>query len=254
MGTSRLASIRYKTVILVILVSVLTVLTSISVSYMLTSREINHEIDHRVTAITEKLSAEVNGWMKEQSRYLTDIVETIEFNGMYDKDTLQKYVNDRTKNHTDTIAVFIGFEDKTFIEGSGASIPSDYNPKERDWYKDAIGKEEIVYSSPYLDANTNKIIISISKSIKNNGKHIGVVGIDISLDKLNEIITKESVDGSYAYLLDRVGNIVIHPNDSFKPKEDGLVNIQDINTPEIVDAVSSASKAGGSKIYWGNRL
>ena len=35
--------------------------------------------------------------MKEQSRYLTDIVETIEFNGMYDKDTLQKYVNVRTK-------------------------------------------------------------------------------------------------------------------------------------------------------------
>ena len=53
MGTSRLASIRYKTVILVIPVSVLTVLISISVSYMLTSREINHEIDHRVTAITE---------------------------------------------------------------------------------------------------------------------------------------------------------------------------------------------------------
>lgn len=74
--------IRLKTVTMVILISVATIITSIVSSYMLTSSELSHEIDNRVTAVTEKLSAEVDGWMVEKSIYLNDIVETIEFKDM----------------------------------------------------------------------------------------------------------------------------------------------------------------------------
>ena len=51
---------------MVILISVATIITSIVSSYMLTSSELSHEIDHRVTAVTEKLSAEVDGWMVKE--------------------------------------------------------------------------------------------------------------------------------------------------------------------------------------------
>ena len=51
---------------MVILISVATTITSIVSSYMLTSSELSHEIDHRVTAVTEKLSAGVDGWMVKE--------------------------------------------------------------------------------------------------------------------------------------------------------------------------------------------
>ena len=51
---------------MVILISVVTIITSIVSSYMLTSSELSHEIDYRVTAVTEKLSAEVDGWMVKE--------------------------------------------------------------------------------------------------------------------------------------------------------------------------------------------
>lgn len=237
-------SIRLKTVFLVILVSVATILTSIIASYMTTSKEITHEIEHKVIAVTEKVSAEVDGWMKEQSRYITDIVDTIEFSELYSGDKLLQYVTNKTQEQSDVIAVYTGFEDKLFVDGSGDEAPEGYDPTSRDWYKDTINKEGVVYSSPYLDAMSGKMIITISKAVMKDGSPVGVVGMDITLDKINEIIAKESVDGSYAYLLDRVGNIVIHPNKDYQPTEDALVNIQNINAPQLVDAVSSASVSG----------
>ena len=86
--------IRLKTVTMVILISVATIITSIVSSYMLTSSELSHEIDNRVTAVTEKLSAEVDGWMVEKSIYLNDIVETIEFKDMNNSGKIIKMEGD----------------------------------------------------------------------------------------------------------------------------------------------------------------
>lgn len=44
-----------------------------------------------------------------------------------------------------------------------------------------------MYSSPYLDPNT-KMIITIAKPIKKDGKSIGVLAIDITLDYIKNSV------------------------------------------------------------------
>ena len=236
--------IRLKTVTMVILISVATIITSIVSSYMLASSEFSHEMEHRVTAVTEKLSSEVDSWMVGKSIYLNDTVEAIEFNNMYDHEKLLKYVTMKTEDQEDILSVYVGFKDKQFTEGSGAVLPEGYDPTQRGWYTEALSTEGVVYSAPYLDANTNKMIVSLSKAVKKNGTIIGVAGMDISLGKLNEIISKETDENSEAYLLDRTGNIIIYPDEAFNPTENELINIKEINVPQLVDAVTSASKSG----------
>ena len=47
--------------------------------------------------------------------------------------------------------------------------PEDYDPISRDWYQTTVaGKGEVVIVSPYVDAQTGKVIISIGKSLSDN--------------------------------------------------------------------------------------
>src|SRR5699024_1599981 len=120
------------------------------------------------------------------------------------------------------------FSDKYFIDGSGWIPESDYDPRARDWYVEAIGNDDFYISEPYVDARTGDMIITISKAFKALDGMEGVISTDISIDYLVGLISQVEVgEGSYALLIDDKNNIVSHPNDEFKPTEDGFTNIEE---------------------------
>jgi len=68
---------------------------------------------------------------------------------------------------------------------AGGILPEDFHPENRDWYIRAKNRPGIVWSSPYIDASTQKPVITLSVSVRRpNGSFAGVTGIDIHLPDL----------------------------------------------------------------------
>lgn len=64
------------------------------------------------------------------------------------------------------------------------------------------------------------MIITIAKPIKKDGKSIGVLAIDITLDYIkNSVEQATPVEKSYGFLLDKDNNFIVHRNREFQPKD-----------------------------------
>lgn len=75
---------------------------------------------------------------------------------------------------------------------------SDYDPRTRDWYKDAMIKQSTILTDIYTDDTTGGLMVSVASPIGNQG----VVAGDISLDVLNDIISQVDFPGAVLLVLD----------------------------------------------------
>lgn len=153
----------------------------------------------QVTAITVEYmmqggasSEEIENFLKEESR---------------------RYMEDIDKNFTGIYGVFRG----DYIDGIGWVPNADYVPYEREWYiaaMKAAGKPTIV--SPYLDAQTNTIMISVSKLLYDGES---VISFDIKMDQIQIITQNIHIDSmGYGFVVDKEGLIVAHYNENEKGK------------------------------------
>ena len=96
----------------------------------------------------------------------------------------------------------------------------DYNwdPPKRPWHQMAMANpDKVMLVDPYVDAQTKKLVVTFSRTAKNDaGEIAGVVAIDVTLDKLSEIVNSNKItsDGS-TFLIDHTGLFVAHPDPSY---------------------------------------
>ncbi len=61
----------------------------------------------------------------------------------------------------------------------------------------------VVYSAPYLDADSGKIVITMSQKVIYGGKVVGVLAGDIFFDTLVKLVNEQQLPkDSYCFLLD----------------------------------------------------
>ena len=110
------------------------------------------------------------------------------------------------------IGLYIGFVDgQTYLYPG--PVPKDYDPRTRQWYKDANSSpQEVVVSEPYVDAFTGKMVITVSKTVYDNaGTSVGVVAADVDLSDISERLSNTKIGrNGYAYLISGKGLTVAH--------------------------------------------
>lgn len=112
--------------------------------------------------------------------------------------------------HPEILSIYVGTEKGNFIQEPVINDTSTYDPRTRDWYKQSMElKGEIQISKPYEDAAEDAMVITISKTTKDNS---GVISVDITLDVLNQLTGKVKIgEEGYAMLLDEDMNFISHP-------------------------------------------
>ena len=143
-----------------------------------------------------------------------------------DREACRSFLADCTTRDDDIYETYVGFaEDKTIIFGSGYEPPADYDPTTRSWYKAAINSSEPIITEPYTDVQTNRQVITCAVRIRENGETIGVLGADIFIDYLGDVVNSVKADeNGYAVLLTADGRIVCHRNADFLPVVDASGN------------------------------
>ena len=114
--------------------------------------------------------------------------------------------------------VYAGYNDGAMYRSNGKNeTPKDgYDPRARDWYKLAKEKNGITFTDPYVSASLKQMVISFVAPIKD----IGVTATNVNIEELSkEIMSISKTDYSYAYVVDKDGKIIIHPDKDLVGKD-----------------------------------
>ena len=92
------------------------------------------------------------------------------------------------------------------------SLSSDYDPRERSWYQDAKANSEVIWTEIYLDAATEELVITIATPVFINGQFEGVLGGDVNLNFLSNLVNDVQVgQQGRSYIVDQNGQYIAHP-------------------------------------------
>lgn len=142
---------------------------------------------------------------------------------------------------------YLGRNDGEFIVHPRFELPEGYDPRQRPWYKDAVNAGKTTLTEPYQDAATNELIITAATPAKAGSQNLGVVGGDLSLKVLVDIINALNFDGmGYAFLVSGDGKVLVHPDQNKVMKT--LAEIYPQNTPSLTSGFSEAELDGQARI------
>jgi methyl-accepting chemotaxis protein len=232
--------IRTKIILFTVLICIISIISISLINYNVSIKGLEKEVNSNTQGISTITAGEIDKWMALQKDSLDETLNSILYNNNYEYDYVYKFLESQSQKNEGN-AYYIGLSDKRFVSGTGWIPPAEYDITEREWYKEAIVTDGIYISRPDIDARTGDMVITISKAIKIDGEILGVIGSDIAIDYLINVVSNvELNDNSYAFLMDDKGNIIAHLSDDYKPTADkGYINVNDILDGELIRIMES---------------
>lgn len=166
----------------------------------------------------EYYAAVIDSWLQANTRDVDAACSYFSTLSEIDDASIRAYMEKLTANNENAGDINVGFDNKQFIDGTGWYPDEDWVCTGRPWYTDAVAAgEEKFFGEPYIDAVTGNMVISVSKSFTMASGMKGVVNMDLMLSTLFETMNKivDSADGSYGFLTNSEGVILMHPNSEF---------------------------------------
>ena len=208
---------------------------------------------------TNSVEQSVSVWYAERMaevRSIRDAIENYDMTSKPDDYALADYLGYMLKENESKgiYDYYVGMEDTTCYFGGGwEPAPGEYDPTTRDWYKQSINSDDIYVSEAYVDAETGRVVITMSTAIKKDGKSVGVLAADIFTDDVQKIATSAFPEDSskYVILVDRAGTVIAHKNKEFLPTADAdgtehLTSSANADIPEDVVNNSEVTRKTGS--------
>lgn len=216
--------------------SVLIAITLIGVSaltYFQTKREIlsnvNTSSKSQIDDLKSNIDLYLNFYGSTVDRYSKDnrIVEYLKEVKQNEQTGLEAYwpiVSSDFENfmglNQNVAVIYVGAETKQFKTTPVIDLPTDFDPTGRPWYTAALkSPDKALWTEPYLDASSGEYVVTVVKPVIDlvSKEVLGVVGLDLSLSGLSEMINKTAVGyKGYSLLLDSNGMALVHPKEQGK--------------------------------------
>jgi methyl-accepting chemotaxis protein len=271
-------NLNFGTKLLLILVSASIISLSIMI-YILSSysyENSRNDAQHYINELAEKNASHVKNILDKAIVVSNSIASkyssALEHNEQLSKEATIKYFKVLLEQNPFLLGTWFTFENgKQFYEGNnGLDKPNYYTTKgefqpyvvrnsdgsftiepssdfdlSSEWIKLPYENEKVSITRPYnydIDGKT-VLLTTISSPVYHQGKFIGAVGVDFSLDFFNEMIKKlDLFETGYGVLIDAYGNIISHPKVENLGK-----SVKDITKNEDVIKAVQLNKEG--KVY-----
>lgn len=138
---------------------------------------------------------------------------------------------------------------------NGGVLPADHSqldldPTTRSWWTEAVSKDALIFTDPYMDFATGKMIVSIAVPLEISGEQ-AVVLADITIDSLIDMVKNVSMDENIqTFLLAGDNSVITHENEEFLPKEEGNTVLTDVVSLSLDnDSVTTITDYDGLRKY-----
>lgn len=194
--------------------------------YYLVQRELTEKIERELSSAVIMHANDLNNNLLSKKKLLEISWYNLEFEAQYGKIT-PAMLSGYKQVDPELTDMYFAFVSGEFIDGSGWVPPVGYDPRQRPWYKEAMEAGRITVTPPYFEFVTQQMALAIAMPVRNaQGQIYGVASADVLLKTLVEKLTwATEYEGGYAYLLDRNGTILLHP-------EAALLGVNVVQSPD----------------------
>jgi len=142
--------------------------------------------------------------------------------------------------------VYLGTQSGIFYNMTWlAYYDKNYDPRKRPWYQSAKGKENPIWSDIYIDKASNDYTITCSRSCYVDDKLKGVIGIDVNLNAMMDIVTSQVKGIGEVFLVNEYGEILTYSKlseelqnfigNTSDIKKSKFKNIRELNKKTLMD-------------------
>lgn len=188
----------------------------------------------------------INEWLQGQANTVHTITNTIAFMNTKDTDHVMDYLEKALSENKEALMYYLCFGyDGGVFPANHSKL--DLDPTTRDWWKQAIKKNSLIYTAPYKDFASGKMIVTIAEPLEIKGEQ-AVVLADITIDTLTKLVSNVSTDENIqGFLLDADGMVVSHQNKDYLPKEEGNTSLAKALSVNVKEASEITDYDGYSK-------
>lgn len=199
----------------IFIIAVICVINGISTRNIMVSSE--KELLEKTANTTTNV---INEWLEEQADIVHTMRNALAFMDRKDTEAIMDYLELNLAENENALMYYCCFAyDKGVFPADHSEL--DLNPTERDWWKQAIAENGLIFTAPYTDFATGQMIVSIAEPMTIEGEQ-AVILADITIDKLIEVTQGMAGDqDTETFLLAEDGSVITHENKDFLPKEEG---------------------------------
>ena len=125
----------------------------------------------------------------------------------------------------------------------------------RSWYSLVMDAQDTITTEAYVSANNDSLMLTVASPVFVDGSIEGIIGIDLNMDHLNQILSTIKVgDTGYITLYDLQNEIVYHPDSSVMGTnaEDANYSSNMLNAILNKQNISSTLYTRGGTEYYGS--
>ena len=172
---------------------------------------------------TAAITADIENYLETARSVLwvaADTVDHMVANGATNEEIVE-YISRESANTAsqfdDSYTGIYGVIHGEYVDGVGWTPPDDYDPTIRDWYKITVAADgQPIVVSPYVDAQTGNVIISVCKALTDRNN---VLGLDLTLAGIQETVEDIRInDSGYAFIINFDGTVIAHSDGGEKGK------------------------------------
>lgn len=208
-------SIKAKILAIILPVIIFTIALLIWISYSMSSNIIKKNAYSMLDSSVNNQVNQIQNWMNSNLKVFNSVQQSLKSTD-YSKEQMSGILN-QYYNYDSNFAegFYISDMDGNVIKADKSDMKLD-NASSSEWFKEGLTHIKMRYGNPHKDFAGNNVV-SATGMIVNNGQPVGVIGADVTLDKIsiivNSLIDMENAD---AFLLDRRNGQVLASSDSLE--------------------------------------
>lgn len=176
-------------------------------SYTTVKHHNNQQITSNLVAVIKGNTQAINEWFNARYMMLSSMEDAVNSD---DPLTALRQLA-ASGNFMSSYIAYPSTSDAIFSDGW--QPPSDYDPRQRPWYQGANEAQDTVITAPYVDAQSGGLIVTFARPFYRNGQLAAVIGADIAITDVIEIVSGIApTASSFGFLTTDDGTLVAHPD------------------------------------------
>ncbi len=199
-------TLRGKLIVFVAMLATLIALTLTVGSYLRMRNEmIGNGLRNEIASTANGTSRTIKEWVLGKERIITAFAAAL------GKTEDPVPVIAQTSASATFDSAYFGTVDKQMLTIKDLGLPPNYDPTGRPWYKQAVDAGKTILTAPYIDAGTQKLVLSFASPVKRDGELRGVAAADIFLDDVvKDVLSINLAGDGYLFLAGKDGTVLAH--------------------------------------------